>query len=131
MIRAGVDRKVAMMISGHKTESVFNRYNITDDLDLEDAIRKTDAYVAQLPKKRETWRELIQQVKKTVFIVMKAFSMKPSQNRHTAHFGTFFCVKFRCPSSILKAVLLLQNLWFISDELLVATGGIEPPTLGL
>ncbi len=53
MIRAGVDRKVAMMISGHKTESVFNRYNITDDRDLEEAIRKTDAYVAQLPKKRE------------------------------------------------------------------------------
>ena len=53
MIRAGVDRKVAMMISGHKTESVFNRYNITDDRDLEEAVRKTDAYVAQLPKERE------------------------------------------------------------------------------
>ena len=53
MIRAGVDRKVAMMISGHKTESVFNRYNITDDRDLEEAIRKTDAYVSQLPKERE------------------------------------------------------------------------------
>ena len=53
MIRAGVDRKVAMMISGHKTESVFNRYNITDDRDLEDAVRKTDAYVAQLPRERE------------------------------------------------------------------------------
>jgi len=34
MIRTGVDRKVSMMISGHKTESVFNRYNITDDRDL-------------------------------------------------------------------------------------------------
>jgi integrase len=53
MIRAGVDRKVAMMISGHKTESVFNRYNITDDRDLEDAVRKTDAYIAQLPRERE------------------------------------------------------------------------------
>jgi integrase len=53
MIRAGVDRKVAMMVSGHKTESIFNRYNITDDRDLEEAIRKTDAYVSQLPKERE------------------------------------------------------------------------------
>jgi integrase len=53
MIRAGVDRKIAMMISGHKTESVFNRYNITDDRDLKDAIQKTDAYISQLPKERE------------------------------------------------------------------------------
>jgi integrase len=53
MIRAGVPRKIAMMLSGHKTESVFERYNITDDHDLEDAIRKTQAYVTQLPKKRQ------------------------------------------------------------------------------
>jgi integrase len=53
MIRAGVSRRVAMLISSHKTESVFERYNITDDHDLEDAVRKTQAYVAQLPKKRE------------------------------------------------------------------------------
>ena len=53
MIRAGVERKVAMMISGHKTESVFERYNITDDRDLEDAMRKTQAYIAQLPTERE------------------------------------------------------------------------------
>jgi integrase len=53
MIRAGVDRKVAMLISGHKTESIFERYNITDERDIEDAVRKTQEYVARLPKKRQ------------------------------------------------------------------------------
>jgi integrase len=52
MVRAGVDRKVAMLISGHKTESIFERYNITDDRDLEVAVRKTQEYVSQLPKER-------------------------------------------------------------------------------
>ena len=44
MTRAGVDRKTAMRISGHKTESVFNRYDITDDRDLADAAKKLEKF---------------------------------------------------------------------------------------
>jgi integrase len=33
LVRAGVDRDVARKISGHKTEAMFARYNITDERD--------------------------------------------------------------------------------------------------
>jgi hypothetical protein len=49
LIRAGVDRKVPMKISGHRTESVFERYNIDTDDDLRAAVEKVTAYVDQLP----------------------------------------------------------------------------------
>jgi integrase len=37
MVRAGVSRDVAKKISGHQTDSIFARYNITDEHDLADA----------------------------------------------------------------------------------------------
>ncbi|MBL7224670.1 MAG: tyrosine-type recombinase/integrase [Desulfobacteraceae bacterium] len=44
MDKAGVSRKVAMMRTGHKTESVYNRYNIGTDADLKNAAQQLEAY---------------------------------------------------------------------------------------
>lgn len=50
MIRGGVLDTVAMEISGHKTRSVFDRYNIASLEDQRAALRQTEAYLASLPR---------------------------------------------------------------------------------
>ena len=46
MVRAGVSQAVAMSISGHKTASMFQRYNVTSTTDRVDALRRTRAHLA-------------------------------------------------------------------------------------
>ena len=44
MERAGIPRKVAMAISGHKTESIYRRYDIVVHRDLADAVTRMEQF---------------------------------------------------------------------------------------
>ena len=49
MERAGVSQAVAMKISGHKTDSVYRRYRIVDERDIERALTATQHSIRQEP----------------------------------------------------------------------------------
>jgi integrase len=43
--REGIDETVAMKWTGHRTQSIFKRYNIVDERDLENAVDRLNAYL--------------------------------------------------------------------------------------
>src|SRR5208283_134 len=47
MVRAGIPEKQAMRISGHKSRSIFDRYDITDERDIQLAGQKLARYLAE------------------------------------------------------------------------------------
>jgi integrase len=44
MIRGGISMTIAMRISGHKTANMFRRYDICDERDLKDAMKRVEEY---------------------------------------------------------------------------------------
>jgi integrase len=58
MKRSGIQDKVAMEISGHRTRSVFDRYNIIDEADVRGAGERLEEYAKQRKRERARLRRV-------------------------------------------------------------------------
>jgi pimeloyl-ACP methyl ester carboxylesterase len=53
LVRACISDKVAMELTGHKTRSVFDRYDITSERDLIDKVQRVSGYLSERSSQRK------------------------------------------------------------------------------
>jgi hypothetical protein len=56
MFRAGVPERATMTISGHKTRSIFDPYNIVNEADLRESMQRTKAISGKADSNRQPRR---------------------------------------------------------------------------
>ena len=53
LVRSGIPEVVAIRITGHKTRSVFDQYNIVSHEDLKEATKRHEVYIQAQPGERK------------------------------------------------------------------------------
>ena len=53
LIRGGVDPSIAMKVSGHKTHSMLQRYNVVSEAETAADLAQADAYLDAQPTERD------------------------------------------------------------------------------
>jgi integrase len=69
MVRAGIPEKIVMMITGHKTRAMLDRYNIVNDRDLDLAAARMDAHLGTLVGTPATQKQKSEGKEKAISLV--------------------------------------------------------------